>query len=106
MDKTIGSFFMRTKELKETIIKTKQIVADGIRYTYILSVKISEHVASYKLPLYSVSVRMEMPDGNETNATAENAFADVGKALTFFENAVRYLVTPIDLKYVLEDEKC
>ncbi len=96
---------MRTKELKETILKTKQITADGIRYTYILSVKISEHVASFKLPLYSIGITMQMPDGEKTSAAAENAFADIGKALTFFDKAIRYLITPIDLPYVLEDDK-
>ncbi len=96
---------MRTKEISETVIKTKQVSSDDIKYTYVLSVSISDKVASFKLPLYSIAVTMQMPDGAKTSAVAENAFADVGKALTFFENAVRYLVTPIDLPYVIEDEK-
>ena len=30
-------------------------------------------------------------------------FADIGKAITFFDEIVDNLVTPIDLPYILED---
>ena len=96
---------MRTKEFKETVIKNASLSSDGIKYTYTLSVNISDKVASFRLPLYSLEVRMLMPDGKETRASAENAFADIGKALVFFDKALRNLITPIDLAYVLEDEK-
>ena len=94
-----------SKSFKEAVIKTKEIVSDGIRYRYDLSVHISDRVASFRLPLYSIGVSMLMPDGTETRASAENAFADIGKALVFFDKAIRNLITPIDLAYVIEDER-
>ena len=96
---------MKTKEFKETVIKSASLTSDDIKYTYTLSVNISNKVASFRLPLYSIEVKMLMPDGKETRASAENAFADIGKALVFYDKALRNLVTPIDLAYVLEDER-
>ena len=43
-------------------------------------------------------------DGKKTEATAKDLFADVGKALVFYDRMVQNLATPIDLPYIIEDE--
>ena len=93
---------MRTKD--ETLIKEQEVRLDDAVYLYRLTVSISEVVASYKLPLYSVFVSMTDSQGKRTEAVCADAFADIGKALVFFDKIVRTAVTPIDLAYVYEDE--
>ena len=93
-------------QIKEIIMKNERIENDGAIYDYILTVRESNKVASYRIPLYSVSVRMCDKDGNETFAEAKDAFSDVGKALVFFERIIEYLATPLNLPYILEDEYC
>ena len=93
---------MRTKD--ETLIKEQEVRLDDAVYLYRLTVSISEVVASYKLPLYSVFVSMTDSHGKHTEAVCADAFADIGKALVFFDKIVRTAVTPIDLAYVYEDE--
>ncbi len=92
------------KKQESTVVKEQSLEFEGSKYEYKLSVSISDVVASYKLSLYSVSVKMTDADGNETQAVCADAFADIGKALIFFDKIVRYVVTPIDLAYVYEDE--
>ncbi len=94
----------QTKQQPETIIKEQSRTVDGYEYTYRLTVSISEVTASYRLPLYSISAEMRDTDGKKSEATCADAFADIGKALVFFDMIVRYAVTPIDLAYVYEDE--
>ncbi len=94
----------KTVNREHTLIKEEARTLDGVEYNYKLTVSISEVVASYKLPLYSVEVTMKDTDGNLTKATCLDAFADIGKALVFFDKMVRYTVTPVDLAYVYEDE--
>lgn len=92
------------KTTEETLIKELEIKKDGSTYVYRLTVSISEVVASYKLPLYSIFVSMTDSDGKHTEAVCADAFADIGKALVFYDKIVRHNVTPIDLAYVYEDE--
>ena len=87
-------------------IRKEERFENGYVYRYVLNMEKSIKVASYKLPLYSISVELTDADGITTRAEAREIFADVGKALSFFDKLVRNLATPIDLAYVAEDEIC
>jgi hypothetical protein len=93
--------------MKNTRHKTLRDVtkeADGISYRYILTESTSLKVASFNLPLYSVSIIMTKC-GVTTENTLSDVFADVGKAIVFFEKISEALATPIDLPYLLDDSK-
>ncbi len=94
---------MREK-FKESTVKTERRTKDGIDYSYELTVKESTNLASYRLPLYSVAVKMESFDGEIATSEKSDVFADAGKALAFFDMLVENLATPIDLPYIIEDE--
>ena len=42
--------------------------------------------------------------GETTKSETGELFSDVGKAISFFERLVKYLATPINLAYIVEDE--
>lgn len=86
-----------------TLIREEHAKDGGAEYTYMLTMRRSNMVASYRMQLYSLTVRMTMPDGRQTEATASDAFSDARRAHRFFDLMLRELVTPIDLPYVLED---
>ena len=90
---------------KETpkIIKCDRRVEDGIVYEYTLSSSRSSKVASFQLPLYSITVKMTR-DGEISENSLDEIFADIGKASVFYEKLVKNLATPIDLPYILEDK--
>lgn len=96
----------KRKGVREIIIKSDTVECDGCSYEYTLTVRESSRVASYRIPLYSVSVRMFDGEGKETFGEANDAFSDVGKALVFYEKLVEHLATPLNLPYILEDEYC
>ena len=94
---------MKKHDSKCEIIKDATKIENGIIYRYILSAKKSKKVASFQLPLYSVEVIMTK-DGEVTRNSVDDVFADVGKALSFYEYISKNLATPIDLTYALEDK--
>lgn len=94
---------MKAKTQTETV-RVREAEADGAHYHYELIMKKSKRVASYRLPLYSISVRMTDKDGKETKAELNDVFSDIGKAIVFFQKIVDNLVTPIDLPYIFEDQ--
>ncbi|MBO7303820.1 MAG: hypothetical protein J6V09_01165 [Clostridia bacterium] len=94
----------RKNKTSDTVIRTEVRERDGALYKYELIMREGERVASYKIALYSFSVEFMGSDGAHTRAMAKEIFADVGKAIVFFERLVENLVTPIDLPYVVEDE--
>ena len=96
----------KRNEIKEIVMRSEIVIDEGITYTYTLCVRESDRVASYRIPLYSVTVKMVEGDGVETYAEARDAFSDVGKALVFYERIIEHLATPLNLPYVLEDELC
>lgn len=96
----------KRRDVKEIVMKSDTVVFDGSSYTYILSVRESNRVASYRIPLYTVSVEMIDPEGGRTYAEAKDAFSDVGKAIVFYEKIMEHLATPLNLPYILEDEYC
>lgn len=85
-------------------VRNEKRKENGIDYNYRLTVEESERVASYTLPLYTISVEMKESDGTVTNATARELFSDAGKARLFFDKLVNNLATPVDLPYIVEDE--
>ena len=94
----------RKNKTRDTVIRSEVREADGALYRYELIMKESDRVASFRIALYSISVEYMSADGSRTQATAREIFADVGKAIVFFERLVENLATPIDLPYVVEDE--
>ena len=96
---------MRRKEKTvDTKIKTELRKKHGIEYKYELIMRESAQVASYKLPLYSVSVEMTYENGVTTTAETKEVFADAGRAIAFFERVVDNMATPGDLAYIVEEE--
>ncbi len=95
---------MKKDKSLHTVLRTEERKSDGRFYKYELLVRESGRVASYKMPLYSISVTLTDTDGKTTRKEVNEAFADVGKAIVFFDKLVRNLATPIDLIYVAEDE--
>lgn len=74
-------------------------------YSYELIMKMGDTVASFKIPLYTIVVKMTSSEGRETESSAIDAFSDASKALSFYEKIVDGLATPIDLMYILDDER-
>ena len=94
----------RTKKTVDTIIRTETRALDGAEYKYELIMRKSTHLACFKLPLYSIKIEMKDADDEITKSETGELFSDVGKAISFFERLVKYLATPIDLAYIVEDE--
>lgn len=91
-----------SKEASEQVLRNDVKVEDGIIYEYFLLSGESSRVASFKIPLYSITVKMTK-DGETTEGSIVEVFADLGKATVFYEKLVANLATPIDLTYILED---
>ena len=97
---------MRQNEpVVRTVIKRDEREEGGCSFVYELSVSESRRISSFRIPLYSVSVNMTNEDGERTSSRADDAFADAGRAIVFYDKLVKNLATPIDLVYVLEDER-
>lgn len=91
------------KKSKERILRDVIKESDGVIYRYVLTECTSLKVASFNLPLYSISAFMTH-NGLTTNRTLSDAFSDVGKAIVFFEKISEWLATPMNLPYLLDDE--
>ena len=94
---------MRRKSEETSIIKSVDKEDCGLGLSYSL-VKRVGGAASSGIPQYSIKIELTHPDGRKTEASARDVFADVGKALVFFDRMVKNCATPIDLAYVIEDE--
>ena len=96
---------MKIKERSlKTIIRDEQVTKDGCYYRYKLMMTKSSKVASYRIPLYSIEIEMKDSFGELTECSVDNIFADLGKAVVFYDRMIRNLATPIDLPYIVEDE--
>ena len=95
---------MKKTKIYDTSVRTELIERDGVKYKYDLIMKESGRVASYNIPLYSVSVEMTDENGEVSGAVTRDVFSDVGKAIVFFDRLVRSLATPTELKYIVEEE--
>lgn len=94
----------RKEKTVDTKIRTEIHEQDGISYKYELIMRESQSLASWRMPLYSISVEMTQSDSTVTSAETPEIFADAGRAIDFFEKLTKNLVTPINLPYVVEDE--
>ena len=89
---------------EEAVIRSDEKKEGGFSCFYELIMRKSHNVSSYRIPLYSMRVKLIDGEGEESQAEIKDAFADIGKAVTFYEKLVRNFATPIDLAYILEDE--
>ena len=97
---------MKSKlKVKSTLIRTDTVTENGARYVYSLTQRESQSVASYRIPLYSVHIELTDREGNRTEASVNDAFSDVGRAIVFYDRLREHLATPINLPYIFEDEK-
>ena len=87
----------------ETVIREERI-HEGIKYTYELMRCVGERTHNWRLPLYSIRIAMVDVDGRESHGEARDLFRDKKSATRFFNRLVKELCTPIDLRYVVEDE--
>ena len=92
--------------ITKTVIRKEERRDSDNKYSYELTMKKSACVASWQIPLYSITVNMTDKNGNDTRADATDAFSNAEKAIKFYEKVVNNLATPIDLVYILEDEMC
>ena len=95
---------MKSKIASEAIIRRDERFDGENVYSYELTMKEGSSVASFKIPLYTITVRLTSAKGSSTEASAQDAFSDASKAISFYERMVANFATPIDLIYVLEDE--
>lgn len=91
--------------LRKETVRREIREKDGFEYKYELTLSRGRRVASYGIPLYSISIEMICSENNlMTQNDAENLFSDFDKASEFFDRMVDGLATPIDLPYIIEDE--
>jgi hypothetical protein len=95
---------MNTKEKKATTVRCERRQTEDAEYEYILSVRVSDMMASFGLPLYSISAAMTTVDGGRSESRLEDVFLSSKAATAFFDKIVENLATPIDLPFVFEDE--
>ncbi len=86
------------------LVRREEITDEGNRYSYELTVREGNTTADWRLPLYSIKIRMTDINGKNFEASAKDVFANESCAMEFFEKILRNLATPIDLAYIVEDE--
>ena len=85
-----------------TVIKSEEIENDGISYKYELAYFNSGSLASFEIPLYGITVKLEKEKESSFYKTG-GLFTDLSKAIRFFELIKKSFATPYDLPYVIED---
>ncbi len=90
--------------LCDKIVTREERKSEGYLYTYELTVREGERTADWRLPLYSVKIKMTDNEGKSSQREARDLFTCPKRAREFFDKLVRNLATPIDLGYVVEDE--
>lgn len=95
---------MRKEKSCDTVIRKDIMEDDGNQYIYELTLRQGARTANYKIPLYSIKVSMNTSEGRSTSASIKDVFSDVGAAVRFYDRIVKGLATPIDLRYIAEDE--
>ena len=86
----------------EITIRSETIREKDFVYRYVLSRKENLH-SHERTPLYSICAQVAEQGGETTYAKIEDAFADPGHALIFFELCKTHKVMPAHLSDVLED---
>ena len=92
------------KEITQKVIRNDESNRDGYTYSYELIERRGRSMADFGMRLYSIKVTMTDKDGKSKTSEARDVFSSKRKALAFYEKIARNLATPIDLKYVIEDE--
>lgn len=87
---------------EKTLLRKETRESGEYCYEYTLSVRESRSVISYRLPLYSISIKMSSNQDSDERELCD-CFADIEKATRFFELLVNNLATPANLIYVFED---
>ena len=87
---------------QEITVRKETIREKDFVYQYVLYYKEDLH-ARGKAPLYSIRAQVAEQGGETSYAKIEDAFADPGHALIFFELCKEYKVMPAHLCDVLED---
>ena len=95
---------MASAKVMNRIVRRNEVRDEDAFYHYTLSVSESSRVASYRIPLYSISIEMVTNAGERTSAVAKDVFADLGKAIVFYEKMLEARATPLNLHYIIEDE--
>ncbi len=95
---------MSSAKVVSRIVKVTEVTDEEATYRYTLTVSESKRVASYRIPLYSIEIEMTTSDGVKTDAIAKDIFADIGKAIVFYDKMVECRATPLNLHYIIEDE--
>ena len=93
-----------SKQMNEKIIRQEEIESGKYCYRYELTERRGRRMADFGVRLYSVTVSMTDENGRVKRSEATDLFSSKRKATEFFDKIVRNLATPIDLKYVIEDE--
>lgn len=88
----------------EKTIRKEERRADGYFYSYELIERKGRNMADFGMRLYSIKVSMTDESGKTRSSEANNVFSSNRKAADFFDKIVENLATPIDLKYIVEDE--
>lgn len=86
----------------EITVRSETIREKDFVYRYALYYKEDLH-ANGKTPLYSIRAQLSEQGGDGSCAEIEDAFADPGHALIFFELCKTHKVMPAHLSDVLED---
>ncbi len=95
---------MKRDKIRESVLRVREVSDEDATYKYTLSMTESKRVASYRLPLYSIAIEMTLASGERSEVVAKDVFADVGKAVVFYDRMVENRATPLNLHYIIEDE--
>lgn len=90
--------------MNKELIRKEEREKDGCYYSYELLGRRGQRMVDFGMRLYSIKVTMTFPDGSVKQGEARDIFSSKRKALVFYDKIVNNLATPIDLKYVVEDE--
>lgn len=96
---------MKNTTVNGTLIRKDEKFDGENVYSYELIMREGDSVANFRIPLYTIVVKMTSREGRKTESSAPDAFSDASKAISFYEKLVECLATPIDLIYVMEDER-
>jgi hypothetical protein len=91
-------------KLYDKVILKEEREKSGYRYSYELTERKGDSTIDFGVYLYSIKVDMIDDRGKSRHSEAKDLFSSKEKALSFFDMIVKHLVTPIDLKYIIEDE--
>ena len=85
------------------LIRKETVKNDGNVYEYMLYLNESERFSSFRLPLYSIEIKLTLSDGTVSNYMSEDLFSDFNEAVNFYERLIKNLATPMNLPYVIAD---